>query len=204
MNRPRGFTLIELLVVIAIIAVLLSLLLPAIHYSWAAARRTTCMNNLRQIGLSIHRFADAHDGEFPLTAHGGSDDVLICPDDPKGPDRLRARQTTYIINGYLTESRADAVRRLTTLRATAKTIMVFEGSDQRPLSSPRDRSHPWDWFSALNIQNRTVLAAMQREVQIGRHNGVSHYLFADGHVEPIAKALIAEWCSEGRDFAKPQ
>jgi prepilin-type N-terminal cleavage/methylation domain-containing protein len=121
--RPRGFTLVELLVVIAIIGILIALLLPAVQAARESARRSQCLNNLRQIGLALHNFDDAHQvwppGVEGTNGNANSPDLLTTWETRV----LRELEQTALHEAYDFDLRFDHANNAPAVRTTVPSYL---------------------------------------------------------------------------------
>lgn len=215
-RRDRiGFTLLELLVVIAIIGILAALLLPAVNTTKLRAKRITCVNQLKQVGLGFQMFAHEHDGKLPMqvsTREGGTEE-LISPTNQESADFTSAyRHLQTLSNELVTpkilvcamDSRL-AAGNFPSLKNTNVSYFVNvraeSGKSSSILAGDRNLTSDGGGQSVLRLDANHYL---RWTAELHRFKG--NLLYADGHVEEFNRPALMVTAGSGEavsDIALP-
>lgn len=111
MSNRRGFTLIELLVVIAIIAILAAILFPVFAQAREKARQTTCLSNLKQIGLAFKMYVQDFDEKWPYNQNAttGGDAINCCTNGQLNSDGVDFAYNGFVSNAIRSYTKDQAI-----------------------------------------------------------------------------------------------
>jgi len=194
-----GFTLIELLVVIAIIGILAALLLPAVNTTKLRAKRATCVNHLKQIGLGFQMFAHEHDGNLPMqvsTREGGTEE-LISPTNQESADFTSAYRHLQTLSNELVTPKIllcamdtrVAAGNFPSLKNTNVSYFVNvraeNGKSSSILAGDRNLTSDGNGRSVLRLDANHYL---RWTAELHRFKG--NLLYADGHVEELNRPAL--------------
>jgi len=187
-HAVRGFTLVELLVVIAIIATLIALLLPAVQMAREAGRRTTCMNNIKQLGLAAHTHVTAR-RTFPLGLEMRTDSITS-----KSTFMIALlpymEQTTLFQSWDFTNSANNTTTNPSTSRSAARVAGMVCPSDEL-LENPFTLASTGSTFSPATSASGNVYAGLYSATSYaGNYGGTGSYYTSFSNYPIVPNGLL--------------
>lgn len=219
-TRRSAFTLIELLVVIAIIAILASILFPVFARARENARRTSCISNLKQMGLATMQYTQDYDEGLPVSLYSvpngynypdgkewwpdtlywpqmiypyhKSSQVFFCPSSPDS-NRTDPRRLNYGANEVVIAYPATSTPlKVAAIISPASTYMMMDASDIRINPTHANAAVSPYYLPGLGEASGSCPTTINnyKDCMSGRHFGGVSVAFADGHVKWLKSAVL--------------